>query len=549
MTSFQKHLLQLLTEIDAICQKNNITYFLAGGSLLGAIRHRGFIPWDDDADILMDEENWQKFRRACQTQLPSDRFLASPEDDPTYPNIFPRYGERNTACVHTNQILTEDPPGIIVDIFILDHFEGDEQAFLDYVKNTMLYADCVNPYSIYGHRFPLGKNRYPLYRYMMKWAGRRPVLSHLEKKLRSFGSKTASETIMRWSSVPLVSSREFYQQAVRVPFENTTLMVPAKALSYLLWHYGADFMMLPPHGERESHNAAVNLSICGDDLRREAQAVLDLPLLRASYQTRKKSFLANASMRQETRDVLSRTRMLLCFGKLRAALAEEPTQSARKQRELLKLEPVYRECLQLQLSPEMAGREDYDHPWRYLYPVVAPYEADMQQDMLEILLRQGSIRQARRLCTLFEKGPSPVGKKADELSHWLENFYNCIHHIIDHQFIKARELAQELYQQQSFCPAVIELYLYTLRFTGHCSEPLFAELIDQLEKLDAANGDVLVFRGDYLLSLGKQEEAAHLYMCAKDGLQNGYEQMRLAENPLPPPDYFIFSSGKGPDYD
>ena len=97
MTSFQQHLLRLLTEIDAICQKNHITYFLAGGTLLGAIRHRGFIPWDDDADILMDEENWQKFRKACQTQLPANRFLSSPEDDPTYPNIFPRYGETTSA--------------------------------------------------------------------------------------------------------------------------------------------------------------------------------------------------------------------------------------------------------------------------------------------------------------------------------------------------------------------------------------------------------------------------------------------------------------------
>ena len=549
MTAFQQHLLQLLTEIDAICQKNDITYFLAGGTLLGAIRHQGFIPWDDDADIVMDEENWQKFRLACQTQLPVSRFLSSPEDDPTYPNVFPRYGEKDTACIHTNQILTNDPPGVIVDIFILDPFDGSRKDYLRYVKNVMLYADCVNPYSLYGHRFPLGSNHYPLYRQMMNRFGRRPVLSHIEKKLRSFGANNSSKTILRWSSMPLVSPRDFYGKAMRVPFENTTLMIPEKSLSYLLWHYGADFMMIPPHNERESHNAAVNLSVSGDDLRKESQASMDLPSLHQSYYERKKSFLANASMRQQTRDVLSRTRILLCYGNLRSAMQLPDNQTARKNRDILKLEPIYRECLQLQLSPEMAGREDYDHPWRYLFPIVAPYDVYMQQDMLEILLRQGRIRQAVRLCHLFENGSLPTSKEVNQLSHWLEDFYSCIHYIMDHQFYSARDLARDLYNRQPSCPAAIELYLYTLRFTGACSNSFFLQLINKWEQLDPTNKDIDVFRGDHLLSLGQEKEASLLYANAKNDLKNGYEQLRLANHPLPPLNYSIFSSGKGPDHD
>ena len=232
---------------------------------------------------------------------------------------------------------------------------------------------------------------------------------------------------------------------MRVPFENTTLLIPEKSLSYLLWHYGADFMMMPPHNERESHNAAVNLSVSGDDLRKESQAFIDLPSLHKSYYKRKKSFLANASMRQQTRDVLSRTRILLCYGNLRSAMQLPDNQTARKNRDILKLEPIYRECLQLQLSPEMAGREDYDHPWRYLFPIVAPYDACMQQDMLEILLRQGRIRQAVRLCNLFENSSLPPSEEILQLSRWLEDFYRCIHDIIDHQFHSARGLARDLY--------------------------------------------------------------------------------------------------------
>ena len=98
---------------------------------------------------------------------------------------------------------------MIIDIFILDGFNGSRKDYLRYIKTVMLYADCVNPYSLYGHRFPLGSNRYPVYQHMMKRVGRRPVLARLEKKLRSFGSSNSSQTIMRWSSMPLVSPATF----------------------------------------------------------------------------------------------------------------------------------------------------------------------------------------------------------------------------------------------------------------------------------------------------------------------------------------------------
>ena len=66
MNVHQKHLLDLLKEVDAFCREHGITYYCAGGTVIGAARHRGFIPWDDDIDIYMTRENFFKFDKALK---------------------------------------------------------------------------------------------------------------------------------------------------------------------------------------------------------------------------------------------------------------------------------------------------------------------------------------------------------------------------------------------------------------------------------------------------------------------------------------------------
>ena len=70
----QKIELELLLEFDRICRKNNIKYSITGGTLLGAVRHGGFIPWDDDADVSMLRVEYEKFVKVCDTELDKSRF-------------------------------------------------------------------------------------------------------------------------------------------------------------------------------------------------------------------------------------------------------------------------------------------------------------------------------------------------------------------------------------------------------------------------------------------------------------------------------------------
>ena len=76
MTEKQKYLLKLFREVDEICREHNLRYVLAGGSLIGALRHEGFVPWDDDVDLYMPRSDWEKFIEICKTEIIQIHFHA-----------------------------------------------------------------------------------------------------------------------------------------------------------------------------------------------------------------------------------------------------------------------------------------------------------------------------------------------------------------------------------------------------------------------------------------------------------------------------------------
>ena len=184
MTNIQRHLYTLIKEIDEICTKNNIIYYLAGGSAIGAIRHGGYIPWDDDMDIEMTRDNFNKFLEVCKTQLPKNRKVVCQELDRNYHNNFARYMDTTTTAIHINQLIhKDDPAGIVIDILILDPIPDDKQIQQNYINNFMLYADLINPSSIYSFRWRVNLKKYIKYRIKMAKHNKEYVLKELENKM------------------------------------------------------------------------------------------------------------------------------------------------------------------------------------------------------------------------------------------------------------------------------------------------------------------------------------------------------------------------------
>ena len=127
----QLKMLTMLEQIDAICQRHNLDYWLEGGTLLGAIRHQGFIPWDDDLDISMPRESYNAFIKIAPNELPDYMWLQTAQTDPGYFNLSVplKIRDRNSRLIELHETGNEPyQQGIFVDVFVYDKM--DENSFI-----------------------------------------------------------------------------------------------------------------------------------------------------------------------------------------------------------------------------------------------------------------------------------------------------------------------------------------------------------------------------------------------------------------------------------
>lgn len=122
LRAIQKIELEMLIEIDRICRKNKIPYTLDSGTLLGAVRSKGFIPWDDDADVVMTRDAYECFFEVCKTQLDTGRFfLQDYRNDAEYRWGYPKMRRNDSLLIREDQTMLPWHQGIFVDIFVYDN--------------------------------------------------------------------------------------------------------------------------------------------------------------------------------------------------------------------------------------------------------------------------------------------------------------------------------------------------------------------------------------------------------------------------------------------
>lgn len=260
MNDLQITIIDLIQEIDEICRKYDITYYASGGTVIGAFRHGGFIPWDDDADLYMTRDNYHKFLKAFHKENPKGRSFGTLEEDINYPGTITHYrNNENTSFVTRYHTLNSCDAGVVVDIFILDPVGDNPKQWEEHIGKLKVYADINFPFYAYVN---CGNSEYmPLYLEYAKKVekyGKKSVNEELEQELFTYPEEEATHYILRWGTLPHVFRKEMFEKPVYVDYENVKLPMPTLWYDYLVQLYGYNWNEIPQNIISEGHTAVIS---------------------------------------------------------------------------------------------------------------------------------------------------------------------------------------------------------------------------------------------------------------------------------------------------
>lgn len=261
LCEFKKILLNTMYNFDEFCVQNNLQYFACSGTAIGAVRHKGFIPWDDDIDIFMPRKDYNKLV-AMRHELKARGYAIKNLGDDEYIYAFAKFYDINTTLIETDSF-PNCLLGVYLDIFPLDEVDGT----LDEIKNkkevyTSAYRKFQDTFLSLSMRQFISclyhKDFTRLKELLMLLVQTKNKKKEIRTKFKQIEDNWAEERgikLMTHSGIYALDKELFdkswFSESIRVPFENIQINIPKEYDKYLSHLYG-DYMVLPPLEKRVS---------------------------------------------------------------------------------------------------------------------------------------------------------------------------------------------------------------------------------------------------------------------------------------------------------
>ncbi len=251
--------LEILRELDRVCRKHNLRYYIVGGTLIGAVRHKGFIPWDDDIDVSMPRKDFDKLCKVAKEEFADDFFLQTRKTDKNCYFYYAKLRKNGTYFGEDKFEHTKLHKGIFMDIFPLDYipentalqklfFRGFSMltGFICSKEKTteFLYKNMSLPFIV---TFRLLQCILP----KCLLLGMRNLIGKLSNIL---SKKKLLASLSGFHGYPMeIAPEKWWGEGCDIEFEGLTVRAPSQYHT-LLTHMFGDYMQLPPEEERINHS-------------------------------------------------------------------------------------------------------------------------------------------------------------------------------------------------------------------------------------------------------------------------------------------------------
>lgn len=256
--------LDILKKYVEICEKYKLVYFLDSGTALGAARHQGFIPWDDDIDVGMPRKDYEKFLEIAQFELGEDYFLQNVHTDPGCPFVFSKIRKNKTAFVEWNKSNLNMNHGIFIDIFPYDVLprRNSHEFMLDCNKIVsrfyLLYITKRARPDKMSFKWAVGDVAKRLISKFGKLKNKKKLVQEMEIFFTQYNDQLEEDCSLYCPF--FFGNYEFNYDMLfptsKLMFEGLEVCVPNKWDEYLTMIYG-DYMQLPPPEKRRGHRPLI----------------------------------------------------------------------------------------------------------------------------------------------------------------------------------------------------------------------------------------------------------------------------------------------------